>query len=114
MAEELDSAASFRAVRPDFAPFAGDLAERDESDFPRERLLAALNEYLSRRELKADWKSVMNAPAETLVNALAMLCPFEPDEKQALLEAPGWQERVTRCSPCSKWRAPRPASNTVN
>jgi len=36
----------------------------------------------------------MSAPAETLVNALAMLCPFEPAEKQALLEAPGWQERV--------------------
>jgi len=36
----------------------------------------------------------MSAPAETLVNALAMLCPFEPAEKQALLEAPGWLERV--------------------
>jgi Lon protease-like protein len=24
-----------------------------------------------------------------------MLCPFEPAEKQALLEAPGWQERVS-------------------
>ena len=23
-----------------------------------------------------------------------MLCPFQPAEKQALLEAPGWQERV--------------------
>ena len=44
--------------------------------------------------MKADWQSVMSAPAETLVNALAMLCPFEPAEKQALLEARGWQERV--------------------
>jgi Lon protease-like protein len=23
-----------------------------------------------------------------------MLCPFQPAEKQALLEAPGWDERV--------------------
>src|ERR1700761_314903 len=92
--EELDTAASFRAVKPDFAPFAGDLAERDDGDFPRERLLAALDEYLQKRELKADWKSVTNAPAETLVNALAMLCPFEPNEKQALLEAPLWEDRV--------------------
>jgi Lon protease-like protein len=36
----------------------------------------------------------MSAPAETLVNALSMLCPFEPTEKQALLEARGWEERV--------------------
>ena len=37
---------------------------------------------------------MLSAPPETLVNALAMLCPFEPAEKQALLEAPGWPERV--------------------
>jgi hypothetical protein len=37
----------------------------------------------------------MTAPAESLVNALAMMCPFEPAEKQALLEAPSWPERVS-------------------
>ena len=80
----------------DFAPFAGDLAQSGEDgDFPRERLLAALKDYLSRRDMKADWKSVMTAPAESLVNALAMMCPFEPAEKQALLEAPSWTERVS-------------------
>ena len=114
VAEELDTPASFRAVKPDFAPFAGDLAERDDEDFPRERLLEALNEYLSRRELKADWKSVMNAPAETLVNALAMLCPFEPNEKQALLEAPGWQERVSTLLALLEMAGTTPGSNTVN
>ena len=44
--------------------------------------------------MKADWKSVMTAPPESLVNALSMMCPFEPAEKQALLEAPSWVERV--------------------
>jgi len=114
VAEELDTPASFRAVKPDFAPFAGDLAERDDQDFPRERLLEALNEYLSRREMKADWKSVMNAPAETLVNALAMLCPFEPNEKQALLEAPGWQERVSTLLALLEMAGTTTGSNTVN
>ena len=94
VASELATDQPFRQVTADYAPFAGDLVEGDDSEFPRERMLAALQEYLTRRELKADWRSVMNAPAETLVNALAMLCPFEPAEKQALLEAPGWQERV--------------------
>ena len=63
-----------------------------DEDFPRERLLAALKAYLSSRDMKADWKSVMTAPAEALVNALAMMCPFEPAEKQALLEAPSFQD----------------------
>jgi Lon protease-like protein len=112
--EELDTPASFRAAKPDFSPFAGDLAERDEQDFPRDRLLAALNDYLQRRELKADWKSVMNAPAETLVNALAMLCPFEPNEKQALLEAPEWTDRVSTLLALLEMAGTVSGSNTVN
>jgi uncharacterized protein len=94
VAEELPANEAYREVRPDYAPFLGDLVSGSEADFPRDRLLAALKEYLSTRDLKADWRSVVSAPAETLVNALAMLCPFEPAEKQALLEAPGWAERV--------------------
>jgi len=94
VAEELETDAPYRIVKPDFAPFVGDLAPVGEGDFPRDRLLAALRDYLSRRDLKADWRSVMGAAPEALVNALAMLCPFEPAEKQALLEAPGWLERV--------------------
>jgi Lon protease-like protein len=80
----------------DFSPFAGDMADGgDESDFPRERLLAALRGYLNHRDMKADWKSVTSAPPEALVNALAMMCPFEPAEKQALLEAPSFGERAS-------------------
>jgi hypothetical protein len=92
--EELAVATPFRQVRPNYAPFVSDLAADAPADFPRERLLGALKDYLALRELKADWKSVISAPPETLVNALAMLCPFGPAEKQALIEAPGWTERV--------------------
>ena len=94
VAEELAVDTPFRQVRADFAPFAADLATSEDSDFPRDRLIGALKAYLTRRDLKADWQSVMSAPAETLVNALSMLCPFEPAEKQALLEARDWGERV--------------------
>jgi Lon protease-like protein len=93
--DELSVTTPFRQVQADFSEFSADLVVADDGDFPRERLLAALKDYLSKRDLKADWRSVMSAPAEILVNALAMLCPFEPAEKQALLEAPGWQERVS-------------------
>jgi len=94
MAGEVGAATPFRQVRADYAPYAGDLAGSGEGEFPRDRLIGALKAYLSRRDLKADWQSVMSAPGETLVNALAMLCPFDPAEKQALLEARDWGERV--------------------
>jgi uncharacterized protein len=94
VAEELAVTTPYRQVQADFSSFASDLAASSESDFPRERLFDALKTFLAKRDLKADWQSVMNAPAETLVNALSMLCPFEPAEKQALLEAHGWEDRV--------------------
>jgi hypothetical protein len=92
---EMQTTTPWRAGYCDFAPFAGDLAQQSEEQIPRERLLAALKTYLSSRDMKADWKSVMTAPGEALVNALAMMCPFDPVEKQALLEAPSFQERAS-------------------
>jgi len=94
VAEELATTTPFRQVRPDFAPFAADLVDSGFENFPRDRLTVALRGWLSQRELKADWQSVMSAPPESLVNALSMMCPFEAAEKQALLEAPGLAERV--------------------
>jgi Lon protease-like protein len=92
---EIDAVTAYRKGLADFAPFAGDLAGAEDNDFPRERLVAALKGYLSSRDLKADWKSVMSAPSEALVNALSMMCPFDPAEKQALLEAPTLEDRVS-------------------
>jgi len=92
---EMDTTTAWRAGYTDFAPFAGDLAQGPEQDFPRDKLLSVLKTYLSSRDLQADWKGVMTAPGEALVNSLAMMCPFDPAEKQALLEAPGFQERVS-------------------
>jgi Lon protease-like protein len=45
--------------------------------------------------MKADWNSVITAPGEALINALAMMCPFDPAGKQALLEAPTLAERIS-------------------
>jgi Lon protease-like protein len=95
VAEEMEVTTPYRQVKPDFALFAGDLVEpQGATDFPRDRLAMALKGYLSQRDFKADWQAIMSAPAESLVNALSMLCPFEPAEKQALLEAQGLNERV--------------------
>jgi hypothetical protein len=114
VAEELVADTPYRQIVPDYSTFAGDLVVRDDEEFPRERVVEALKTYLSRRELKADWQTVMNAPAETLVNALSMLCPFEPAEKQALLEAPGWDERVATLVALLEMASVGPATGTIN
>lgn len=94
--EELAVKTPYRQVRTAFAPFFGDLADEevDPDEFDRKRFAVALKKYLNRRELDIDWDTAETAPLETLVTSLAMGLPFEPLEKQALLEAPTLVERV--------------------
>jgi uncharacterized protein len=92
---EMKTTTPWRAGFCDFGAFATDLAHPADEAFPRERLLGALKAYLTSRDLQADWKSVMTAPGEALINALAMMCPFGPAEKQALLEAQSFQDRAS-------------------
>ena len=54
----------------------------------REAMLAALRGYFSRRGFEANWEAIRRIPDDMLIITLSMICPFEPAEKQALLEAP--------------------------
>lgn len=69
--------------------FEADLGgvEKDRS-FDRPRFLDLLSRYFEALSLSTDWDSLKDAEDELLINSLSMLCPFEPEEKQALLEAP--------------------------
>lgn len=92
---ELEVASPYRQARVDFTRFADDLAEIDaEIALDREAFMAALSSYLEANGMNAEWSSINAAPPQTLVNSLAMICPFTPAEKQALLLAPTLQERA--------------------
>jgi Lon protease-like protein len=91
--EEKETHHPFRTFR--IAPFIADLSARDEEDaVDRAALLAAFKAYLDANKLEADWESVERASNLTLVNSLAMMSPFGPAEKQALLEAPDLKTRA--------------------
>ena len=85
----------YREVEADFAPFADDLtAGCGEAAVDRRELLDTLRSYLEARQLVADWREVEAASTETLVNSLAALSPYPPDDKQALLEASDLKARA--------------------
>ena len=60
----------------------------------RQGLLKALKTYLDARNLKADWSAVSKSSNEVLVNSLAIVSPYGPEEKQALLEAADLKARA--------------------
>ncbi|MFV2038379.1 MAG: LON peptidase substrate-binding domain-containing protein [Paracoccaceae bacterium] len=67
-------------------------AEADP-DFDRGPFMQTLSRYFAAAELKTDWESLRGADDELLINSLSMICPFEPEDRQALLEAPSLVER---------------------
>lgn len=88
--EELPVRTPYRQMRVDFSPYEPDLredgsGERTAADI--DRLLSALRRYLDHRGLAIDWGDAESAPSDALINSLAMALPFDPMEKQALLEA---------------------------
>ena len=64
-----------------------------DPDFKREPFLDLLSRFFSAQDLQTDWESLSEADDELLINSLSMLCPFEPEDKQALLEAPSLSTR---------------------
>jgi uncharacterized protein len=93
--EEIAAATPYRQCRVDFAPFDGDFNPRQGEDaVDRESVLRTLREFAEANDVPVDWQSVREAPNEALVNALSMMSPYGPREKQALLEAPSLKIRA--------------------
>lgn len=83
----------FRRVSPDFVPFLADLEPIEDATVDRQRLLDAARIYLKVKSISCDWAAVETASLPALITSLAMICPFESGEKQALLETTGLSER---------------------
>ncbi|MEM8854883.1 MAG: LON peptidase substrate-binding domain-containing protein [Pseudomonadota bacterium] len=93
--EEMDEGHIYRRCRISADRFADDLADPcGDGDVDRDALIKAFQNYLDANDLEADWKSVRSASNEALVNTLAMMSPYGPAEKQALLEAPDLRARA--------------------
>ncbi|WP_292052763.1 MULTISPECIES: LON peptidase substrate-binding domain-containing protein [unclassified Brevundimonas] len=94
IATELQVKTPYRQVRADFSPYAHDLDGPDPFEsFDRDSFLGVLAPYLGSRGLDIDWDTARAAPAEALINSLSMGLPFEPAEKQALVEASSLRDR---------------------
>ncbi|TIT90623.1 MAG: ATP-dependent protease, partial [Mesorhizobium sp.] len=91
--QELAAKTPFRQCR--IAPFLTDLEEdQAAAEVDRPALLKAFRAYLQANDLEADWESVSRAENGMLVNALSMMAPYGPAEKQALLEAADLKTRA--------------------
>ena len=92
--DELPLLSGYRRILAEWQPFAHDVETPSGTEFDRDRFIRGLKGFFTQRQISADWEAIEKAAGEHLINSIAMLCPFAPSEKQALLEAPDLDERA--------------------
>lgn len=91
--EEVASEHGYRRALVSYDRYAQDLVDEVDFSFDRLRLLKALKGYFKIMDITPNWQEIDKTSNEKLITALAMVCPFEASEKQAILESPTLKEQ---------------------
>ena len=84
--QELDTTTPYRQVVANYNSHIDDLKPSNVENIDRKNLLILIKKYLEHRNLLIDWEIIEQSPTEQLINYSGVLVPFEPEEKQLLLE----------------------------
>ncbi len=91
---EIDGFTPYRRCEVDWSGFGRDLGPTEnDPGLEREVFFDTLSRYFSEKQLDTDWDTLKEAEDELLINSLSMLLRFDPEDKQALLEAPSLPTR---------------------
>ena len=92
--KEVEGFSPYRKCEVNWDGFDRDLGDVEQDIvFDRKPFLSQLNKYFEAKGLSADWETLEEAEDELLINSLSMMMDFDPEDKQALLEAPSLSTR---------------------
>lgn len=92
--EEVEGFTPYRRCSIDWNGFERDRGQAEgDARFERDAFLGLLSRYFDQRGLSTDWETLKDADDELLLNSLSMMLDFDPEDKQALLEAPSLATR---------------------
>ena len=92
--KELQLMNGFRRANIQWSKFKSDFnIEKLDSNEKREDFLKILRPFLEKMSMKVDWEVIESTNDEDLINTISMCCPFDVNEKQALLEAISLENR---------------------
>ena len=92
--EEIEERSGYRRVIADWSQFTGDYDEEDVQLKNREGFFEILHSYIGARRLEISWDDLGKLTDGALINLLCTHLPFEPEEKQMLIETIGLNERA--------------------
>ena len=92
---ELNLMNGFRRGKVLWKPFKSDFEPLVlKSKEKRSIFIENLKGYLKKMSINADWEAIEVSSDEDLINSISMGCPFDVNEKQALLQAQSLDERA--------------------
>tara|TARA_B100000035_G_scaffold244461_1_gene213009 strand:+ start:7829 stop:8506 length:678 start_codon:yes stop_codon:yes gene_type:complete len=92
---ELNLMNGFRRGKVLWKPFKSDFESPVlKNKEKRSVFIENLKFYLEKMSINADWEAIEVSSDEDLVNSISMGCPFDVNEKQALLQAQSLDERL--------------------
>ncbi len=94
ISKEQKSINGFRLIAPDWEGYKLDLMPPNESSIDRTELFDEIKKYFSRNKIDANMSDISSASLHQLVSTFSQICSFQPNEKQALLEAVSLEDRV--------------------
>jgi len=87
--DEVEGFTPYRRARVSWDGFERDLGPTEvDPEFDRSAFMGLLSRYFQASDMQTDWETLKDAEDELLINSLSMLLGLEPEDKQALLEAP--------------------------
>lgn len=90
---EMEKVNVYRKLEVAYSDFEDDIKAAVEFNFDRNKLLDALPSYLDSKGLSLKVDVIKSLSDHSLISSLCMICPFDPREKQALLESDTMQSR---------------------
>jgi Lon protease-like protein len=93
---EIPTTRGYRRATVDWSDFRSDYDTEQVMAFPRERLELLLREYFAVTQLEIDWDALIKLEDLMLCNLLVGALPWEPAERQTLMEAVSLDERIER------------------
>jgi Lon protease-like protein len=93
--KEREGRSGYRRAAVSYDEFKTDMEPPPKFELQRDRLLTYLKPYLEMQAMPVNLDVLKGLSDGPLVTSLCMICPFDPREKQALLEAADMSERAS-------------------
>lgn len=94
VSEEMEKTQGYRRIRPDWQLYGADLVSAKDTPVSSAEVIELLKPVFDAHGIRTEWHILDQLPGNDLMDMMIINLPFQPEEKQALLEAVDAKARI--------------------